>query len=436
MSRTVVLYAFGLSLLAALLSGALPAALSVRKLGWISAGATATRAPARTSRGLLVFQVAVSFVLVVGAGLTLDTMRALRGIRLGVDPERVLEATLDPTTQHYDDARARELYQDVLAAANGLPSVSVAALARWPVLGTAQSSGRARPEGTPRETPDALTVNVNVVSPGFLRAVGIELTEGRDFLPAEMYAVPGATGVALLSAAAAARLFPDGSAVGRRIDMGNTTPRILTVVGVMGDARLLSVKQGEGVWVFEPLGQRPVEWATLLLRGAKVRPTPRDVEAMMARVDPDIPLYDVQPLTTRVNQSLGLERVLARSTGLFAALALLLAGVGIYAVTTTAVQGRTRELGVRLALGADRASVRSMVLWDGVRVAVLGVLLGVLASTQLVDVLQRRLWGVQPLDPTVFMASAGTLIVAAALACWTPAWRATRIDPMRALRVE
>jgi putative ABC transport system permease protein len=115
---------------------------------------------------------------------------------------------------------------------------------------------------------------------------------------------------------------------------------------------------------------------------------------------------------------------------------LLLAGVGIYAVTTTAVQGRTRELGVRLALGADRGSVRSMVLRDGLAVAALGVLGGALASTQLVGLLARRLWGVQPLDPTVFLASAGTLLAAAALACWVPAWRATRIDPARALSVE
>jgi predicted permease len=375
-------------------------------------------------------------VLVVGGGLLLDSLRALRDMRLGIDPEGVIEATLDPGTQHYDSARADGLYRDVRSAAGSLPDVAAAGLARWPVLGMARSGGAVRPEGTDPKDPRAINVWFNVVSPGLFAAVGLPLVQGRDFQAEETDPMPGRPSVAILSASAAARLFPDGHVLGRRVILGSTAPRVAEVVGVVADARLLSVKEGEGSGLFEPMGQRPMQWATLYVRGRRGTPSSRELDAAVARIDPSIPLYDVQPLTRRVDQSLGLERLLARVTGWFAALALLLAGVGIYAVMSTVVHGRTRELGVRLALGADQDGVRSMVLWEGLRVALIGIAIGALAATQMGGLISKRLWGVQPLDPTVFLASAGTLLVAAALASWGPAVRATRVDPVRALRVE
>jgi predicted permease len=231
MSRTVVLFSLALSLLAAILCGVLPAVLSVRKLGWISASSTGTRASARTSRGLLAFQVAVSSCWSSARGSCSIRCARCAASGSGGDPESVLEASIDPSTQHYDDAAARALYQDVLEAARALPSVSVAALARWPVLGGSRSGSRARPEGTDRDDPRAVSVWWNVVSPGFLSASGVELIEGRDFLPSETWPLPGTPGVAILSAAAAAHIFPEGTAVGRRIDVGVNTPRIPQVVG-------------------------------------------------------------------------------------------------------------------------------------------------------------------------------------------------------------
>jgi len=343
--------------------------------------------------------------------------------------------SFDPQTQGYTVADQERFFRDLLDGARAMGGAAAVGLARLPIQGGARTGGPGRPEGLPRDDPRAVSLSTNLVSPGFIDAVGLELIEGRDFRMDEIYRGAGLPGVALVSEAAARGMFADGSAVGQRVDLGFGTPRIVEIVGVFRDARLYSVKEGADAFLFEPLGQRAVPAATLYVRGAGDRaPSLEGVEALVADLDPALPAFDVQPLSRRVDVGMTVERILARLVGLFAGLALLLAAVGIYGVMATAVHGRTRELGVRLALGASGDSVRSMVLVDALRVTVIGVAAGALASTQLTQLIGTRLWGVRPLDPIVFGVAAGTLVVAAAAAAWVPARRATRVDPVAALR--
>jgi putative ABC transport system permease protein len=442
----MLMVAFATSLVAAILFGIAPSVLAVRDLNHVSRDAAGSLLRSRPARALLIAQVALSFVLVVGSALLLDTLRALRELPLGFEPEAVLEATVDPAAQGYDIARVETLYRGLLDESVGAPGIVAAGLAQFPVMGGGRGGGSARPEGLPADDPRALNVSPNRVSHGLLAAVGLELIEGRDFRPDELFT--GGTGpeVAILTEAVARHMFPGESAVGQRIDRGNRTPRIVEVVGVVGDARLVALLEPVAPMVFEPFGanarganllsnaNRPT--ATFYFRGRdSSEPSAQAVGSLIARFDPTLPPYDVQPLSRRVDVALTTERLLARITALLGALALMLASIGLYAVMSSAVHGRTRELGVRRALGASAASVRSMVLRDAMRVAVIGVVLGAVLASQLSRFVESRLFGVRPLDPWAYFVAAGVLIVAAAAATFAPARRATRVDPIAALRI-
>jgi predicted permease len=389
---------------------------------------------------LVVSQIAISLALIVCAGLLLDTLRALRAVPLGFRTEGVVEVSIDPGTHGYKGEAASALLRDFAERARALPGVQAAGLAYAPIQGFIGAGIRIRPEGEPLESERTISASANHVTPGFLAAAGIERIAGRDFEAGEVFAQRRNSGVIMVSESVARKLSPDGDVVGRRVDVGWSAdqPRILEIIGVFRDIRSSGLKEADGELAMEPFGQAwPATWATLYVRASQ----PAEVLAarlqQMARdLDASLPLYDVQPLARRIDVRLAQERLLARLVSLFAALALLLAAVGLYGVLAFNVQARTREFGVRSALGARPATVHTMVLGEALRTTALGIALGLLGGTQAARIVASRLWGVQPLELSIFATAAALLLATALLASWIPAWRATRVDPTVALRMD
>lgn len=432
----VLLFTLVLSLATGLVFGVVPSLLASRRLGTVLRSGARSVSRRGPSQVLVMAQVAISVTLVVGAGLLLNTVLRLNHQELGFRPQGVLEASVDPGSQGYEPARVQSFFRELRTRVAALPGVQAAGLSWIPIQGRDRAGNVVRPEGLAQDDERAVQAAANQITPGFLTAVGVELIAGRDFRSDELFAEQG--DVVIVSEAAAARMFPGGDALGRIVDLGYREPDLREIVGIVRDARVNTVKEAEDGLVFQPLG---VPWsptrATLYVRGQGDRiPDPGALHRLLTELDPALPFYDMQPLTRRVAGTLTMERVLARLTAVFAALALVLAAVGLYGMMAIAVQSRVREMGIRLALGARPQQVRHMVLRRGLLLTVAGVAVGLLASTQATRLIRSRLWGVGPWDPMVFGAAALVLLATAVVACWIPAARATRVDPVATLTEE
>ncbi len=437
----VLLFALLLSTLTGVLFAILPAFVATRSASAAlhAHGRTAAgRSPVRTA--LVVAQVAISLTLLVAAGLLLASVHALRSVDLGFQPDDVLEASVDPFTQGYDSVRTARLLDGLLQRARQLPGVTAAGMAWAPIQGHMGAGLPVRPEGEARESEHTVSASANHITAGLLPATGMRLEAGRDFQDNEAFAFNPHGGVAIVNATLAHKLFPAG-ALGRRIDVGYDAPRVLRIVGVIADARVDRVKDPADALIYEPVGQPwGTPWATLYVRQAPGAWNPaalaQQLRAAMRELDGALPLYDVQPLTRRISADIAGERLLARITTVFATLALALAAFGLYGVLAFTVGQRTREIGVRTALGAGAGRILAMVLRQGLGAALAGTLIGLFAATQLTRLLSNRLFGVSRLDLRVFGLAALLLLAVAALACWVPARRATRVHPTVALRTD
>lgn len=437
LDHRVLLFAVAASLATGLLFGTAPALVSTRRAEQALRGTRTTGTGGRLRGALVVIQVALSLALVVGAGLLLDTVRGLRSVNLGFDPHGVTEASIDPGTQGYDEAGRARYFTELLRRVRETSDVAAAGYAWAPVHGNILGNAVVRPEGLDAEDERAVTTRSNQVSPGFIDAIGMRLTQGRDFRDEELFAPDAPVGAIILSESAARHAFPEGSAVGRRVDIGWREPRIVEVIGIVADARMANPREAPDPLSFEPLGQSwTPTWLTLYARSTSGRALTSPLHGAARALDAALPFYDVQSLSARIDTRMTAERMLARLSALFAALALILAAIGIYGVMAYSVDERAREFGVRLALGARPAGVRRMVLGRSLVTVGIGVATGLFIATQLGRLLASRLYGVRVLEPRILVAAAATLVVAAMLASWIPAWRATRVDPVRALRSE
>ncbi|HEU4630739.1 MAG TPA: ABC transporter permease [Gemmatimonadaceae bacterium] len=437
---TTLAYALGVALATGLLCSLLPAlrASTPARGGELAAGSATPAGVAggrRFRSTLIVAEVAVSVVVLVSAGLLVRTMLRLREREPGYQPAGLLVATISPPRARYESEAARAaLYRDVLAAARRLPGVAGATLVYEappsfaPEFGSLEVAGRTAPVD-----PDAV-VPTNFLRPGALRVLGSRLIAGRDFQPAagdaELHEV-------ILGASTARRLWPDGEALGQRIRRGGWDGPWYTVVGIVADVAG-SVSGGDDgrPQVYFPLDPA-VGSATLALR---VRGEPLAVVPSLTRmlhaIDPRLPLRDVATGEALARQTVTRQRFTMRLLLAFAALATLLAGIGLYGVIAYAVARRTREIGVRLAVGASAARVQRHVLLEGARLAGTGLAVGLVAAAAASRALAGLLYGVTPHDPATFAGVALVLGLVALVASWLPARRAARVDPLVALRAE
>ena len=397
---------------------------------------TAGLARQRMRAGLVMGEVAIALVLLAGAGLFLRSLASIENVHPGFEPEGVITGSIAlPRAGYSEDARQVAFYRAVLDGLAKIPGVTnVAAALPVPFSndgGSAsfQIEGRPSPAGDPGPHGD-----IAQVSPGYFGALKIPLRRGRVFSDHD---VAGTQAVALVDETLAKQYWPNEDAIGQHIRNGSKSPWA-TIVGVVEHVKNsdLAGDQIKGRYYY-PLFQRPSANATVMVRtqgdpGAAAGA----IRAAVSAVDPSEPISQLRSLSAMVNASLAPRRFVVSMLAVFAALALLMAIIGLYGVTSYSVAQRTQEIGIRMALGARRSEILGMVIRQGMWLTGGGVLVGLAAALALSQLLRSQLFQVSPFDPLTFGLTAVVLIAAELAACSIPAQRATRVDPMEALRHE
>ncbi|WP_164021677.1 ABC transporter permease [Pyxidicoccus trucidator] len=430
--------AAGLSLLTSLLFGLVPALRAARAdgrgaLGGLRGGRGAT-GQGRARAVLVVVQVALALVPLVGAGLMLRTLHSLYSVPLGFEPRGVTVADVFVPREKYPDVESRRgVLASVLERVRGLPGVQSAGLASTvPLWGRTGLASVLLP-GEPAAVADTRELShFRTASDGYFATLGMPIKEGRGI---EASDGAGTAPVAVVNETFARRYFPGRSAVGQRVKLTLDGESFREVVGVVGDVHHDSVDEAPASEVYLPVGQFEVLYMLLTVRSTQGL----DVLAPVLRqelraVDPDLPLVQLRSMVDLVDASLGSTQVLGTLLVAMAVLGLVLAGVGLYGVLAYSVSQRTRELGIRIALGATDGQLVWLVVRQGVRLAALGVVLGLVGAAMLARSLASQLHGVDTFDAFTFGGVPLLLGAVALLASWLPARRALSVPPNEALR--
>ena len=397
---------------------------------------------------LVVAQVALSLMLLIAAGLFVRGLDAARRIDLGFDAQRLVTAPLDINLLRYTTAQGREFYRQALERVEQIPGVEAATVARVAVMtggartiGSFMVEGREPPsddsfqrEGAPVAAMPANFVNANVVGPRFFDTLGIALLRGRDFGTADS---DGAPLVAIVNESLARRHFADGDPLGQRVSFTGAEGPWRTIVAVVRDSKYAELAERARPVVYLPLSQNHETGMTLYVRGlvppeSLVGSIRREIQALV----PALPVSNVRPMTDTIGTALYSARMSTWLLASFGALALALAAIGIYGVLSFAIASRTREIGIRLALGAGAKNVFNTVVRDGLVLVGIGVACGVTGALALARTLAGFLYGVSPADAATYVAVTAVLCAVAVVACAIPARRAMRMDPMAALRYQ
>jgi predicted permease len=430
-----------LAALSGLLAGLYPALQASRpdlvsSLKGQSGDARARRSSGRVRRSLVVTQVAVSLALLVGAGLFARTFVNLTRIDLGIVADDLVTFSLEPKLNRYDDARSAALYDELASRLAALPGVESVSAARIPALGHSTSSGNITVEGFTPADEEASDSRYNVVGPGYFRTMGTPLVAGREFVRGDDAA---AAKVAVVNEAFVRHFFAGRDALGRRFAWGvgrRVTPDI-EIVGIVRDAKYSSLRETPPRVFYTPY--RQAQRQTGLHFYVRTAVAPRSMVApirqRVAALDPALPV-EPEPLRRRIEEGVGAERLLSVLTASFACLATGLAALGLYGVLGYDVARRTREIGVRMALGARHRQVRALVLKDVAVLVGVGVAAGVAAAAAAGRLLQALLFGTTAWDPFVYASAAAVVVLTGLASAYLPARRASRVDPMVALRQE
>jgi len=397
---------------------------------------TAGIARQRMRAGLVMGEVAIALVLLAGAGLFLRSLASLENVHPGFEPEGVITASVAlPGARYSEDARQVAFYRAVLDGLAKIPGVTDVAAALPVPFDNNGGSASFEIEGRPMAPGDpGPHGDIAQVSPGYFATLKIPLLRGRVFSDHD---IAGTQSVALVDATLAKQYWPNEDAIGQHIRNGSNSPWA-TIVGVVEHTKNsdLAGDQVKGRYYY-PIYQQPSTDATLVVRtqgdpGAAAGA----IRAAVSAVDPSEPISQFRSLSSLVAASLAPRRFVVTMLALFAVLALLMAIIGLYGVTSYSVAQRTQEIGIRMALGARRSEILGMVIVQGLWLTGGGVLAGLATALALSRLLRSQLFHVSPFDPLTFSLTAGVLIAAELLACAIPAQRATRIDPMEALRHE
>ncbi len=437
-----VAFTFALALLATSLAGLLPGLrVSGNAIRTLRSGGRGGDEPRRQRiwKGLVAVEMALALVLLVGSGLLLRSFRSVLEVRPGFRTEGVLTATLDPPASKYGDADARRVYYEAVAERlRALPGVAAAGLVTAAPMEGASSQGLVQVAGGPRPNASGY---YQLADAGYFRALDIPLLRGRLFQPAD---APGGDHVVLVSHAFAALAWPGENPIGKRITAGGMDnwwdkEKWATVVGEVGDVRQADLTAPPQPIFYFPYRQRPFRsWTmTAVLRPAAGPPAALGpaVRAAVRDVDADVPVR-LQTMRARLSGALAARRFIMLVISGFAALALVLAGIGVYGVVGYAVERRRREIGIRLALGAEPRAVRHMLQREYLAAGAAGAVVGSLAAIGLTRALAGLLFAVAPTDPLTFLAVLVVLAAAGWLASLVPALRSSRIEPVEMMRGE
>jgi predicted permease len=427
------------SIVTGLLFGTFPALASrvelVTAMKQGSKGSGESRGRRRLQSALIVGQVAVSVVLLVGAGLLLASFYRLEQVDPGYRAERVLSAELFGNFTRYPDATTQlAFYQPLIEHLQGEPGVVSVAVTNAVPLSTlspqtlpVQIEGRATSDTERRPTAD-----VRIASPSYFATIGVPLVAGRVFTEADSRDAPRV----IVINKAMTRYWEGADPIGSRLSVDNGRSWA-TVVGVVGDVKQFGLNVDSTAQVYAPLNQNGIGGGRVLVRtmGEPVTAS-RIVRESVHAIDPDMPVENVRSLEEIRDGYLATPRLTAVLLSIFAALAMLVTLAGITGVIATSVSQRTQEFGIRIALGARRERVLAMVIGQGLVLVAGGLLIGAAGAVVLTRVLSTFLFATSPTDPATFAAVAIAFLVAGGLACLGPAWRATTADPMSALRAD
>lgn len=389
-------------------------------------------------RDLLVMgQVTMSLIVLVCAGLFLQSLRRVQGVELGFRPERLLMMSFDLALQGYAEDRARNFNDELLARVRALPGVEAASLTSHMPFDNQINARETRPENPSGTLKDGVApAKLSIVSPGFLEGIGIRLRRGRTLTKADQ---PNTPRVAVINVAMAELCWPGQDAVGKRFQPWRDGPWI-EIVGVVETSKYMMLAEPATAAFFVPLTQEPVGPVTLVVRTAgDPAAQTSGVRAELQALDRQLPVYDVRTMEDLMGTSvfallpLRMGMTLAAVQG---GITLLLSIMGLYAVVSFGVTQRAREIGIRMALGADPKRVVRLVLGEGARLSACGVGVGVIVSLLLGMGLAKVLFGLGAVEPVTFVAVVGLMLGTTVLACWWPARRAARVDPVVTLRAE
>jgi len=409
----------------------------------------ATGAVSRLSKGLIVAQVALSLLLLVGAGLFIRTLYNLQGVNLGFNQDNLLTFKLQPAQGGYKDERLLQFYQQLFARLDNLPGVRAATFGRVPLIARDNYWNGILLPGEVEMTAPGRSTARQMVRENYFAALEIPFLRGRGFTARDDARAPQ---VAIVNQTFAHRFFPNDDVLGKQITFRGDK-RTVEIVGVVADTRYETQRKEIPPLLYTPWQQ---EVATIGQMNFTLRTTGEptalaaNVRQLVRELDSNLPITDISSQTARSQATLGQERLSARLLSFFGGVALLLAAIGLSGVLAYSVSQRTNEIGIRMALGAQTANVLRLVIWQGLKLVLLGLAVGAASGYGLKRLLANQsfgrgtwqarmaeqLYGVSVTDPLTVAVIALLLIVVALLACWIPARRATKVDPMTALRSE
>ena len=433
---TVLLFAVAVTVIAGIAFGLLPAIRAARPnlIGTLRDGRAATSSHSALGSGLVVVQLSLAVVLLVGAGLLLRSFVAMQQVDLGYRDRGVALTRLAlPPARYQEPERFAAVTEDLLARLRASPAVRAVEVTDVPPLRAGDQDMGVVPIGRPIPADGPPAVWYRSVSPGYLSLMRMRLVAGRSFEPGDRR---GAPMVGILNEEAARQLWPGESPVGRTLAIGDGPDADrLTIVGVIASARHDGPNQPYKPELFAPQAQFPTRFMTLVMEPARDVPALATAyEQALREIDPLLPASALEPIDRYVGDAVALPRLYAMLVGFFASAALLLAAIGVYGVMAYTVARRRREIGVRLALGADPAGIRRLVLGRGARLAVAGVGIGLVVAVALGRVIESLLFGVTPFDGATLVTVPLVLGGMALVASWVPARRAMRLDPVTAMR--
>jgi predicted permease len=434
-------FAVALSLLTGLLFGVLPAWRARRHdpaeaLGESGRGGLAGRRHYRLQSALVISQTAMSLVLLVGAGLFIQSFNRTVQVDPGFDPRQMLTFRVSLLPTRYSDASMSRFYQQLLPRLRVLPGVQMATAAFPLPLTQGDINISFSIAGHPTAPGSEPSARVSLIEPKYFETLRIPLKQGRFFLSSEQD--EKGQPVVIVNEAFARRFFPGQNALGQHIRSGlgaGDPPPMREIVGVVGDVKRSSLTEADQPEYYIPFEQAPVAPAAVALRvSGDPNLYANLVRAEVARMDSSLPVYRLQSYQDDLARITAQQRFQTLLLAAFAAIALLLAGLGLYAILSYMVTQRTRELGLRIALGAQRGSVLRLLMWRGLRLACSGLCVGLVGAVLLTRFVSGLLYGVKPLDMVTFATMTAVLLAVSTLASLAPAWRAAMLDPNETLR--
>jgi predicted permease len=448
----ILMFTIGVSLLTGILFGLIPALKATRadvaptlkdQAGAVVGGG----APVRFRKALVTAQVTLSLLLLIGAGLFIRSLANLRNLGPGFAPENLVAFNIDPSLNGYDAPRAKAFYQRLSDNLGSIPGIRSVGLASMRILEDSEWDSALTVEGYSAKNGESIQAFMNSIGPGYFESLGVPILAGRDFTMRdheEIYHGPAPAdwfpAKAIVNEKFAKKYFGTSNAVGRHLGFGNDpgTKTDIEIIGVIKDIKYTNLRDEVPIQMFIPyLGSRFVGGMTVYLKTTlEENQLASAVRGQLRQIDPNVPIYAMRTVEQQISNSLLIERLIASLSTVFGALATLLATIGLYGVMAYTVARRTREIGIRMALGAFQGDVIWMVMREVIVLVAIGIAIGFGAAMGLTRLVESQLFGVEAMDPVALVAATVGLAVVACLAGYIPALRASRVDAMHALRYE